>query len=524
MNEPVWVKEFAGVVQGFSPEKIPLGAWADALDFEINDDGAVCPRTGFTLYGATPTPDGRGIKTIYNADFDGTTRTLVATDQHVYEFTYATGTWSLVYTITDAGARMTFAMLNAAASPIVVFGNGKINLKQWDGSVVTDCDAVNAPKGRPVAYKNYIVCFECDGAPGKVQFSTDPGDPTAWLLNGVPLFFECRGKVKGLYPFAGGLVVFTEYMAQLFNGDPSAPIGLTTLSETIGCQAQESIKDCGGTLIWLSRAGILGWTGGGAFPSANLSEGKATASNLKRDFRRIAWDLPDGINGEYMAWENAYFLTAQLRDTAAGTPFNRTFKLELDGMNWWPWSAENTALAVVRSPVSEDAGKEMLLGGTSGGYLRWWTDTGFIDTTSSDTTYEYFIESGDIDFDQPDADKLVRAITMGTSAKIGSIALSNRTVTLNLRGDFDRVALSATSQPVSPAGFILDIDRVIDPPATGVALTDSYRYFEVRTPFTIRCKHFKFKIRGSGKTGAIPLYAFMLEWRPGVRRSQLIGR
>ncbi|MFH0960444.1 MAG: hypothetical protein V1897_17270, partial [Pseudomonadota bacterium] len=116
--DTTWVRKWGGVVQDSSPEVLPPGMLIDALNYEIDGRSGLAPRTGFGLYSATTAPDGRPIRTIFVADFDGTYRVLVATDQNVYEFTYSTDTWTHVYARASGTKKMLFCMLNSAFAPI----------------------------------------------------------------------------------------------------------------------------------------------------------------------------------------------------------------------------------------------------------------------------------------------------------------------------------------------------------------------------------------------------------------------
>jgi hypothetical protein len=517
-----WIKEWGGVIQEASPDKVPPGMFLDLLNYEIDERGGLTPRTGMGLFSTKQTPDGRPIRSTFAADFDGAIRHLVATDQNVYEFVFSTDSWTSIYTIPGGTKKMLFAMLNSSFAPVVVFGNGFIDLKMWDGTTVSDCNASDAPKGRPVAFKNYLAVFDIPNAPGKCQFTYYSGDPTAWALGGVEKYIEVQGKITSLYPFVGGLLVFTESRTSIFAGDPNYPEGVQHLSETTGCWCHESVADCGGILTWLSRAGPEAWTGGGMFPSEHLGKPvREGASNIAVDIGRIAWDQTNSMCGLYIPEQNAYFLSVQLRYPVGGVPYNRLYKYDFEYQAWFPWDTEVTCMCVVPSPISGQAGKQIMISGTSRGALRYAAESEFIDreiVSANDSEYTYSARLGDWAMGSPDREKFLQAITLGTTGIIKNIPLGNRTLNMNVRGDFDRVVKSTENISVSGSGFVLDFSR-LDTDTLG----DPYRFFHARKPTRLRTKHIGVVFSGSGKSNAIPINSLGVEFVTGVSRKVLIG-
>lgn len=510
-------------------EEIPLGMFSDAIDYELTDDGQLSPRLGFEPYTDLTTPDGKPVRTIYPADWDGSVKLMVATSDHVYHYDITLGTWTSIYAIpTTTAKRMTFALLNGATSPLLVFGNGTDPLQKWNGTTTSAC--AGAPAGRPVAYKNYLAVFDVSGQPGRVQFSINPGDPDTWLYGGVARFLEMRGKVTAVFPYVG-LMVFSSTRTEIFHGDPDAPSGMQTLSETIGCVAYETIADCGGVVRWLSQAGVMEWDGGGSFPARNVSNPaadvgnayngrkKSVYSSVQRDIDRAVWEEEHHLSACYLPSRNAYLLAMRIRAVAAGASVWRVFVYFASHQAWFPWSAEHTALATLIVPSDK---RQILLGGTTSGVLRrpstrYLKDIDISGGVNVETEYEFWAKSGDYDFGDPDSDKTLRRVSLATQGQIGDRISGNRTFQIYLWGEFGRTGMAAPSIDISTGGFILGINVL------GDALTTSQRFVEASTPCALRAKHFTFKVFGKGAAQALAVSALCFHVRPGSQRVQLVS-
>ncbi len=522
-QETLWIRKWGGVCQGSVPEHIPLGMFADALNYQLIENGALSPRFGFDLVAqGIPAPDGKPVKSILHADMDGTYRLLVATTHHVYEVTLGDGAWNCLYTIVDTGAgRVTFAPLNGNAGPLVVWGNGSDPLQQWDGTSVTEL--TDAPRGRPVAFKNYLTVFGIAGEPGKVQFAAYPGRTDLWTRGGVELYVEMQGQVTSAFQFAGNLVVFTRTRTELFAGDPNQVLGMSVLSSTIGCVTHETVADCGGILTWLSQSGVQAWDGGGAFPAANLSNPDdsthpdVVSSRIQRDLDLIDWTSADAITGLYDSVRQRYLLSAWIRPIAAGEAEPRTWCFDFRFRAWHPWTLEATALAMF---MKEETGRLAVIAGTSTGYLReqGWSRFKDEDSPATYTEYDYWAQSGAHDFGEPNTEKTFRAITVGSSGGIYPWVSGARTIQVMFTGEFYRIS-GGTATGTTPAqGFVLGTsvlgDEITEPES---------RYFEKRVPIALRAKHLTFKWFKTTTENRIAVSAFGISLIPGGKRHILVG-
>jgi hypothetical protein len=453
---------------------------------------------------------------------DGTIRLLAATESNVYEFIPGTSTWTSIYAI-PAGAtkRMLFALLNANAGPLVVFGDGNCPLQKWDGTTVSAC--TGAPVGRPVAYKNYLAVFGIATSPGRVQFSALPGDTGTWTSGGVLLFVEMQGQVTSCFPFGGGLVVATQTRAEFFPGDPQQVLGMSVLSANVGVACHETVADCGGIMTWLSQGGVMAWDGGGSFPTANISNPddsghpEQVSSRIQRDIDKIDWTQIQRATGLFDPVKQRYLLSTWIQEVAGGFSEARTFTFDFRFKAWHPWTLEATGLALLLNSATN---RLEVLAGTAAGYLRkqGWSRFKDEDSPAVYTTYNYWAKSGAHDLGDPNSEKVFRAITIGSTGTIYPWVTGTRTVLAATIGEFYRTS-GGNASILSPAtGFVLGTSVL------GDIITDpSQRYWEKRAPIALRAKHLTFRFYNSGSDNTIGISALGISFVPSVKRPILVG-
>lgn len=523
-NDIRWTREFQGVFQGNSPENIPFGSFTDALDFEIYPNGQIAPRMGYSRYSDGAAPDGNEVRTVFFANFDGTVRTLVATDDNIYEVA-SDGTWSLITTVATPGKRMCFTMMNEAAAPIVVWGNGEIQPQKWDGTTVTDLGP-EAPKGRPISWKNYLIFFNIKNAPGRVQFAIDPGDPDTFIDAGLSEhFIEVIGAVTSVFIY-GTPIIFTAERAEVYRGEPDQLTGSDVLSTTIGCVSHESVTNAAGYLCWVSQAGPMIWDGGGIFPMDNLGNPTdLNNSNIQTDVKNISYSDTTYISAAYFSLEKRYFFSAKIQPVAGGDKFYRTWVYDFPRRAWMPWSLATTAIAT-GMPAGKSSEK-VYVGRPDGAVLQSvrgmltgdFVDEGAVDADNEE--YEYFISSGAHDMEYPDDEKIFRRFWFVASFVEGDENPGERMLQVEYYGDFASVAQTNNTLTTSERGFILNVNRLADendPTTFDEARLNDVERGVYREPFVMRAKHMRFKIYGQGRDTAVALSRLAIEFRPVVRR------
>ncbi|MDD2998943.1 MAG: hypothetical protein PHV05_07750, partial [Candidatus Riflebacteria bacterium] len=364
--------------------------------------------------------------------------------------------------------------------------------------------------------KNYIAVFDVPEHPGRVQFAVNPGDTETWAYGDQIKTLEMRGKVTSIFPYGGGLIVFTETRTEMFVGDPDYAQTMSVLSETFGCSSHETVCDCAGNLVWLSQAGVVAWNGAAMFPTMNLSDPDVSdgviRSRIQRDLDRVAWDQRDLISASFDPARKKYYLSAKLRAIIGGEAFWRTFVYDFKYGGWFPWDLECTAADM----FIEDGRRQIPLIGTSEGALLTRSTEVFSDANLVDVReYLYWARSGDYDFEAPNHEKLFREIIVGAGGIIEDVAPGDRTLIVTLRGEFDRIAVDDVAISNPTGGFRLGISVL------GDRLSSGYRFAEPMARIAIRAKHLNWRFSGQGRDNAINLTAVAFTYKPTVKRSIL---
>jgi hypothetical protein len=511
-KEITWVSQFGGVYQSTPGERIPLGAWSDALNHRFTLSGELTARPGaekiVTEAGGLP------IISEFMADFDGTIRRLVATMTKVYEL-LDNDTLSLLYTFPTSHHRPTFAQLLEASSTVVVFGNGKDRAQKWDGSTVSDCVA-DTPNGRPIVWSNYLGFFDIDGYPGLVQFAIAPNDPDSWYdINGDGIYLYAVGQVTSAYPYAGGLIVFTVTRADFYTGDPGLGFAPNPLSKVVGCVEHFTVVDCDGLLFWVGRGGGYVWDGGGVFPSDLLtSPHDNTKSNIGEDARTFTWEDMTVFSSAYLPAKKQLWLSGQKRPIPGGDIVNRTWIYFFDYAAWMPWDLEARSLSVY-APIS-GMQEEILMGSVDGSIRKLAFGT-YSDVSASTTTeYQFYLEAGDLDMGAPNHEKTFRGIHFHVRKPEGDLITAARTIHVQLMGDFLSDIQQSGDVDITSPGFILGVSIL------GTDALAPFREDEKFIRFGIRTKHFRFKIFGEGADNAAAISSLGLELRGGPKKETLV--
>lgn len=512
-HETLWVHKWGGICQGRFETDIPVGFFRDTLNYYISSTGAIAPRAGFSSL--TRTPDTLPPVAIFPMDWDGALNIFVSTEEHVYRITFTIAevpVWTLIHTWTTDAAKVTFAPINTSTAPHIVFGNGADTMQKYDGTTTTALSA-DAPKGFPVAYKNYLAVFGIPNYPGRVQFNINNGDPDAWLYGGIPRTLELQGTISAVYPYTG-LLIFTDRRTEMFHGDPDQAEGQSTLSETIGCVEHKTVVEAEGVLVWLSYSGITYWNGGGVFPTGVLSDPEGERiSNISEDMRRVSWQDRKSFSFTYNPVLRQLLAAVKLIKTDySGTEF-RTYMYDFYNQAWFPWDLEAYTMAVSISPTSSQA---RTLCGMSDGTIAF-AQPGQSNASHRDEKaagyreFDYYIHAGSYDFGTLEHDKVLRAVTFRLSPTSGSEGV--REIEMSFYGDFLNTSISDTTE--LSFGFVLGVGRLGDL-LTGVS------NLEQRRPVAIRAKHLGWKIQGAGSVNSMPIQAIGLSFRAHSRRSIMV--
>lgn len=537
-----WFRNFGGVCQYPENTKTPQNLLSDSLNVFLNDRGELAPRTGHTKYFNSTTPDGKKAVSTFVADFRDTKKIIVATTDNVYEMS-STG-FSLIYSIEAISAKpMSFCMVNANSLPVLVFGNGKINLKKWDGSIVANCGG-GAPRGLPVAYKNYIAVFDIEGQPsGRIQFNalvSGISDPDTWVdpISGIYRYIDIGGEITAIVE-SFAMLIFCYNKAYLLTGDPESWGNLSKLPGTIGCVGQQQVIEADGNLVWIDRTGIFSWDGSGSFPTRKLSfSGNLNESNIGKDFDAIPKENLVDAAIAYSPLKKWLYISSRSYST---TYNSKTWIFDFVKQAWFPWSYGFSAFVFFEMRETE---------------YRVGIDHKFYplslasssDMVDNGDPFYYNIIFPDFSMDDINAAKIWRAIHIGargTGLKIirgiyyadfeddPSIAEVDRFTLDRSMLDSRFVSMALDPGTISSiqnftlsfdcGGFILGgrfedgasrLDEgTLDPPK---------RYMIQRVPIKLRAKYLRLYIYGSEAGECVPINEIGIEWRYVSMRKKLV--
>ena len=508
----VWLDVFSGVYQSTPGKRVPVGGWVDALNYRFTLSGEITARPGAAQI--VVEPNAAPIVSEFIADFDGTVRRLVATKTKVYEL-LTDDTLSLVYTFPTSHHRPTFAQLLEASATVVVFGNGKDTAQKWDGTTVTACTA-DTPLGRPIVWANYLGFFDIDGYPGLVQFAISPNDPDYYYdINGDGIYLDAVGRVTSVRPFGGGLTVFTETRADFYVGDPGLGFSIQPLSKSVGCVEHFTGVDCDGLLFWIGKGGGYVWNGGGVFPTDLLTSPRdISRSNIGEDAKAFTWDDMSVFSAAYLPAKKQLWLSGKKRPIPGGDSVARTWVYFFDYGAWMPWDLEATALTTY-SPTAGTQ-EEMLMGSVDGSIRKLSYGTYVDVATAATTTFQYFIESGDMDLKAPNNEKMFRGLHFHVRKPEGDLITAARSIHVEIKREFLPDLIQSGDVDISSGGFILGVSVL------GIGALDPFEEDEKFIRFGVRAKYFRFKIFGEGADNAAAISALGVEARGGGKKVTLV--
>lgn len=540
--QTTWIRNFGGVCQYPGNTKNPLYLLADALNYYQNDRGELVARKGHVKYFDQTVPDGLEIRSTFVVEFREGKKILLATDRHVYEM--FENRFEEIYELEALSKYpISFALVNEASIPVVVFGNGHIPLKKWDGAVITNCGG-GAPRGIPISYKNYIAVYNIEGQPkGRIQFNAlklGISDPDLWEdpISGIFRYIDISGEITALKE-TFGLLVFCYNKTFLLTGDPEGWGNLSRLPSNIGCISQHLVIDCEGSIVWVDRTGIYSWDGSGAFPTNKLNfSGDLTVSNIGKDFDAIPRESLIKSAIHYSPLQKTLYFSSRNYETAYN---NKTWIYDFKRSAWFPWSYGFSAFVFF-----EIRDVEIRIGFSFDGYPL--KIAAGEERNDNGTPYYFFILFPDIDMGDAMSAKIWRAFHLGCRGlglnringiyygdfeddpdisivdrfKLDETRLGSRFQSLALT----RKSISDTqvfSFDFNSGGFILGgtfdggasrLDEgTLDPPK---------RYIIKRVPVSLRAKYLRLYIYGSEAQEAVPINEIGIEWRYVSMRKQLV--
>jgi len=264
-----------GINQGVSPFAISESDSTEEYGWDFDEFPRRKTRKGLTNYGASG-----GAVTHLLTNYGNTHLVRAVGTKLQYD---NSGTWA---DLTTGLAAADWDAVNFRGKLILT--NGTDNVKQYNGSAVSDLNSSDAPKGKYITASINRV-YIADGS--TIYFSAN-NDETDWTTaedSGADDFTVNGGDVTGLTYFRDQVTVFKKNAIGVYYGNNYFTQKLVTVSNDIGCVAYKTIKEVGDTLYFLGQNDVYAFQGGVPVP---IGHGIRT--------------YLDGINPAQIAKCNAY--------------------------------------------------------------------------------------------------------------------------------------------------------------------------------------------------------------------------
>lgn len=141
--------------------------------------------------------------------------------------------------------------------------NGTDNVKQWNGSALSDLNASDAPKGKYITSSIQRVYIAHDGDQISFCAFQDETDWTSSENSGTDQFYTPDGgAITGLTFFHDQVMAFKRRAFAVYYGNNYFNQKLVTVSNDIGCVSFKTIVEVGNLLIWLGENDVYAFNGG----------------------------------------------------------------------------------------------------------------------------------------------------------------------------------------------------------------------------------------------------------------------
>jgi len=144
--------------------------------------------------------------------------------------------------------------------------NGTDNVKQWNGSTLSDLNATDAPKGKYITSDTLRVWIAKDDILYYSAFLDETDWTTAENSGFVQYYTPNGGDITGLKTFLGDVFIFKKNAFAQIMGDNYYDYTLVEISNDIGCVSHKTIVEVGDLLFWLGQNDVYGFSGGRPSP------------------------------------------------------------------------------------------------------------------------------------------------------------------------------------------------------------------------------------------------------------------
>lgn len=148
----------------------------------------------------------------------------------------------------------------------LIMTNGTDNVKQYNGTSVTDLNATDAPKGNYITSDTLRVWIALNDEIHYSAFQDETDWTTAENSGIVQYYTPDGGNITGLVTFLDDVHIFKKRSMAVIQGDNYYDYTLVEVSNDIGCVSFKTIQEVGDLLFWLGENNVYAFAGGRPFP------------------------------------------------------------------------------------------------------------------------------------------------------------------------------------------------------------------------------------------------------------------
>lgn len=278
------ITNVAAVQQGMD---LP-GSARRLTNFEPSIKGGYRRINGYTKWDANIVPTVSSSSQVLGVGFfDG----AVVAAREGKVFTSTGSGWTEIATGRTQTTKQRFHKFNLDGTRKIMGLDGSNYPYTWDGSTFTNVNGSTDVQGakHAVDFKDHMFY-----AKGNLVTYSVPFDETDFTTASGSGNFRMPGDVTGMIVFRERLFIFTEEKIKVLDGTSDADWTLTSVSEDVGCIAEDTIQEVAGDVAFLAADGVrlLGATDrigdfGNAVTSKAIQEGLTDFKGLYSQFSSV---------------------------------------------------------------------------------------------------------------------------------------------------------------------------------------------------------------------------------------------
>lgn len=229
--------------------KLP-GSAIRLINFEPSLDGGYRRINGFTKFDANVVPSADNTTNLLGVGFlDG--KVIVPREDKIYSSEGAG--WTEIASGRTQTTKHRFSIINLDGTRKIIGVDGSNYPYSWDGTTFTDISGFADVLGASHVTEFVDHVFY---AKGDLVTFTAPFDETDFSSANGAGNFRMPSTVTGMIVFRERLFVFTESEIKVLDGTSASTFRLTSVSNSVGCVAPDTIQEVAGDVMFLAEDGL----------------------------------------------------------------------------------------------------------------------------------------------------------------------------------------------------------------------------------------------------------------------------